>query len=40
MKNHSELRHFLYGSFTLLGKKNNYLKNSVGNLKTNFNIFE
>jgi Rps23 Pro-64 3,4-dihydroxylase Tpa1-like proline 4-hydroxylase len=40
MKNHNNLRHFLYGSFTLLGKKNNFLKNSVGSLKTNFNIFE
>ena len=40
MQNHSELRHFLYGSFTLLGKKNNFLKNSAGKLKTNFNIFE
>ena len=40
MKNHNKLRHFLYGSFTLLGKRNNYLKNSIGNLKTNFNIFE
>ncbi len=40
MKDHNELRHFLYGSFTLLGKKNNFLKNSIGKLKTNFNIFE
>lgn len=40
MENHDELRHFLYGSFTLLAKKNNFLKNSIGKLKTNFNIFE
>ncbi len=40
MKNHSEYRHFLYGSFTLLGKKNKFLSKSKGNLKTNFNIFE
>jgi Rps23 Pro-64 3,4-dihydroxylase Tpa1-like proline 4-hydroxylase len=40
MKNHNGYRHFLYGSFTLLGKKNSFLKNSVGSLKTNFNIFE
>ena len=40
MTNHTDLRHFLYGSFTLLGKKNIFLKKSIGNLKTNFNIFE
>lgn len=40
MKNHDELRHFLYGSFTLLSKKNNFLRKSIGSLKTNFNIFE
>ena len=40
MKNHDEYRHFLYGSFTLLAKKNKFLSNSKGNLKTNFNIFE
>jgi hypothetical protein len=40
MKNHIGQRHFLYGSFTLLGKKNSFLRNSIGNLKTNFNIFE
>ena len=40
MENYSELRHFLYGSFTLLGKKNSFLKNSIGSLKTNFNIFD
>ncbi len=40
MRGHSELRHFLYGSFTLLGKKNSFLKNSKGSLRTNFNIFE
>ncbi len=40
MENHSNLRHFLYGSFTLLGKKNTFLDKSDGKLKTNFNIFE
>ena len=40
MKNHQGYRHFLYGSFTLLGKKNPLLKNSIGNLPTNFNIFD
>ena len=40
MKNHTGYRHFLYGSFTLLGKKNNFLSKSINKLKTNFNIFE
>jgi len=40
MKNNNNFRHFLYGSFTLLGKKNILLKKSKGKLKTNFNIFE
>ncbi len=40
MKNHNGYRHFLYGSFTLLGKKNNFLSKSFNKLKTNFNIFE
>ena len=40
MRNHDGYRHFLYGSFTLLGKKNPLIKNSEGNLKTNFNIFD
>ncbi len=40
MKNYDGYRYFLYGSFTLLGKKNNFLKNSINKLKTNFNIFE
>ena len=40
MKNYEGYRYFLYGSFTLLGKKNNFLKNSINNLRTNFNIFE
>ena len=40
MKNHNGFRHFLYGSFTLLAKKNPLLKNSLGKLKTNYNIFE
>ena len=40
MKNHDGYRHFLYGSFTLLAKKNPLLKKSKGGLKTNFNSFE
>ena len=41
MENYNGLRHFLYGSFTLLSKKNDFIKkSSKGNLKTNFNIFE
>ena len=40
MDNYNGYRFFLYGSFTLLGKKNDKLKNSMGNLKTNFNIFD
>ena len=40
MTNCSGYRHFLYGSFTLLGKKNNLIKSSVGSLKTNYNFFE
>ena len=40
MNNYNGFRYFLYGSFTLLGKRNSFLKNSKNNLKTNFNIFE
>ncbi len=40
MKNHNGYRHFLYGSFTLLGKKNKLLVNSSGSLRTNFSIFD
>ena len=40
MENRETLRHFLYGSFTLLAKKNTSLKKSIGSLKTNFNIFK
>lgn len=40
MKNHNGFRHFLYGSFTLLGKKNNQLSKSIGSLPTNFSIFD
>ena len=40
MSNHNGYRHFLYGSFTLLGKKNNFLLKSADKLNTNFNIFE
>ena len=40
MNNFNGFRYFLYGSFTLLGKKNSFLKKIKNNLKTNFNIFE
>jgi len=40
MKNHKGYRHFLYGSFTLLGKKNENLKKNSTSLKTEFNIFD
>jgi Rps23 Pro-64 3,4-dihydroxylase Tpa1-like proline 4-hydroxylase len=41
MENYDEFRHFIYGSFTLLSKKNDFIKQkSLGALKTNFNIFE
>jgi len=40
MKNHIGYRHFLYGSYTLLAKKNILIKNSIGKLNTNFTIFE
>ena len=40
MKNHDGNRHFLYGSFTLLAKKNKFLKQSANSLKTEYNIFD
>ena len=40
MENFTDSRHFLYGSFTLLSKRNKYLKNSKDKLKTNFTIFD
>lgn len=40
MKNYNEYRHFLYGSFTLLSKKNIYLKKSLGSLPTDYNLFD
>lgn len=40
MENFDGLRHFLYGSFTLLAKKNTNLKKSEGSLSTNFSIFD
>ena len=40
MKNHEGNRHFLYGSFTLLAKKNKFLKNSMGPLPTDYNLFD
>jgi len=40
MKNQIGHRHFLYGSFTLLGKKNPLIKKNLGSLETEFSIFE
>lgn len=41
MENYDGFRHFIYGSFTLLSKKNEFIKQkSLESLKTNFNIFE
>ena len=40
MQNHNEYRHFIYGSFTLLGKKNSLISNSSKKLKTNFNLLD
>ena len=40
MKNHNEYRYFLYGSFTLLAKKNIYLNKSSGSLPTDYNLFD
>lgn len=40
MKNHDGLRHFLYGSFTLLAKDNEFLSKSEGRLKTDYNLFD
>ena len=40
MKNYNEYRHFLYGSFTLLAKKNIHLKKSLGSLPTDYNLLD
>ena len=40
MVNHTEYRHFIYGSFTLLGKKNPLLKNNSEKFKTEFHLFD
>ena len=40
MKNHNGFRHFLYGSFTLLAKKNQFLSKSHGSLGTEYNLFD
>lgn len=40
MRNNDGYRHFLYGSFTLLAKKNPLIKKSKGALKTNYNVFD
>ena len=40
MKNHDGLRHFLYGSFTLLAKNNEFLSRSEGQLNTDYNLFD
>ena len=39
MKNHSEYRHFIYGGFTLLNKKNPYISNK-SNIDTEFHLYD
>lgn len=39
MNNHSDFRHFIYGSFTLLNQKNPYIKNK-SKLKTEFHLYD
>ncbi len=39
MKNHSESRHFIYGGFTLLNKKNPYIKNN-SKIATEFHLYD
>jgi hypothetical protein len=39
MKNHSQLRHFIYGGFTLLNKKNPYINNS-SKVATEFHLYD
>ena len=40
MSGHSDYRYFIYGSFTLLGKKNPLIKKSKKKLKTEFHLFD
>tara|TARA_B110000503_G_scaffold103314_1_gene154278 strand:- start:317 stop:1159 length:843 start_codon:yes stop_codon:yes gene_type:complete len=40
MSGHSDYRYFLYGSYTLLGKKNPFIKNNLDKLKTEFYLFD
>ena len=40
MINHNEYRYFIYGSFTLLGKKNPLLKKNSKKFKTEFHLFD
>jgi hypothetical protein len=40
MINHNDYRYFIYGSFTLLGKKNPLLKNRFKKFKTEFHLFD
>ena len=39
MKNHSGSRHFIYGGFTLLNKKNPYIKNN-SKIATEFHLYD
>lgn len=39
MKNHSDYRYFIYGSFTLLNQKNPYIKNK-SSLATEFHLYD
>lgn len=39
MENHSQLRHFIYGGFTLLNKKNPYINNS-SKVATEFHLYD
>jgi len=40
MVGHKDYRYFIYGSFTLLGKRNPILKNKNNKLKTDFHLFD
>jgi len=40
MINHNDYRYFIYGSFTLLGKKNPLLKSKFKKFKTEFHLFD
>ena len=39
MKNHSDYRYFIYGSFTLLNQKNPYINNK-SKLATEFHMYD